>query len=80
MKMKKLIIPAFALFVSAALSASSIYNITDKVKIEEPKRFGVNFETAAFAPWVPQNWNCWNNMYAFEPIVFRWILSNNIRV
>ena len=75
MKMKKLIIPAFALFVSAALSASSIYNITDKVKIEEPKRFGVNFETAAFAPWVPQNWNCWNNMYAFEPIVFRHIIQ-----
>ncbi len=55
--------------------SESVYTVSNQIKIENPTRFGINYETSPFAPWSDTSWNCWNAMYSFEPITFRHILQ-----
>ena len=60
-------------FVLSALgvSAENVFKITNKVRLENPQRFGINFEVPTFASWHAQSGNVWNNGYSCEPIEYR---------
>lgn len=60
-----------AMFAVATVRAEDIYRVTDETQVENPQRFGANFEMKSFAPWGDLVHNCWNRYGSCEPIVFR---------
>lgn len=53
------------------LTAADVYRVTRETQLEQPQRFGANFELKTFSPWSELHRNCWNKFSACEPIVFR---------
>ena len=56
---------------TSQLLAVDVYKISNETLLEDPQRFGANFELKTFSPWSELHHNCWNKFAACEPIVFR---------